>query len=232
MWHAYVEILPLAIAIAFSTVPFTAMLLVMLSPTRGRSAPSFLVGWVIGVALVLTLAVIVATALPQPRRGQSDLWAAWLEVIVGLALVGLAFVTRRRRRSAKAKIAAGGTPQDTAHLPRWLQAVSSSGPLGSFGIALMLNFRPKGLLLAIAAGLDLRAASLQPVQMLVAIVLYTVLGASTIVVPIVATLLAPRRWEPRLVLAHDWLAKNGGVVASLILLLIGLVVVAHGLTRL
>lgn len=231
MWQAFGEVLPLAVAVALSTVPFTAMVLVMLSPTRSRSAPAFLAGWVIGMVLVLTVAILGATALPEPRRRQADLLAAVPEVIIGMALVGLALSTWRRRRAIEGKEATDGGPHVTADLPRWLQSVSSSGPLGSFGIALALNVRPKALLLAIAAGLDLRAASLDPDQIVFMILLYTAIGASTVVVPIVATLMAPRRWEPRLVIARDWLSHNGWVVASLILFMVGIWVVAHGLTR-
>jgi hypothetical protein len=66
----------------------------------------------------------------------------------------------------------------------------------------------------------------------VAIVLYTVVGASTVAVPIIMTLASPKRMEPRLVVAQGWIARNQGVVTALILLVIGVVIIGTGIGRL
>ena len=64
------------------------------------------------------------------------------------------------------------------------------------------------------------------------IVIYTIVGASTVAVPIIVTLAAPVRMEPRLVAMKDWVARNSGAVTAIILLLIGVVIIGTGLGRL
>ena len=96
----------------------------------------------------------------------------------------------------------------------------------------MLDFRPKGLLLGVAAGLALHAASVKAGEAAVLIAIYTVIATSTVVIPIAASFIAPRRMEPKLIAARDWMAHNGGTLTSLMMLMIGVVIVGAGLTHL
>jgi len=113
-----------------------------------------------------------------------------------------------------------------------LSVASLQDVLASFGVALVLNVRPKGLLLGIAAGLALHAASLKLSETAVLIGIYTVIGASTVAVPIVASFIAPERVEPRLIAARDWLSQNGRILTSVMMFVIGVVILGGGLTRL
>ena len=69
-------------------------------------------------------------------------------------------------------------------------------------------------------------------QSLIVIGIYTVISASTVAVPIIATLVDHRRMEPRLLSAREWLGRNSGTIGALILLLIGVVIIGTGLARL
>jgi Sap-like sulfolipid-1-addressing protein len=220
MWHALGALLPIAVAVALSSVPITVTILILLSPNKNRAALPFLVGWIIGAAAVIALSALGAQVLPEvPRRAQKA--TAVLEIVIGLALMVLPIVDLRRRSRT-----------DTAGLPRWLSAVDSFGPLVSFAVAVVLNFRPKGLLLGVAAGLALHAAGLNVGETAALIAIYTAIATSTVVIPIVASFLAPQRVEPRLVLARDWLRDNGRMLTSLIMFMIGVVIFGSGLAQL
>ncbi len=117
-------------------------------------------------------------------------------------------------------------------LQGWLFRVDSFGVLVSFSVAVLLNLRPKGLLLGMAAGLALHAASVKLDEALVLIVIYTVIATSTVVIPIVASLVAPRRMEPKLLAARDWMTHNGRLLTSLMMFMIGVVILGYGLTQL
>ena len=67
---------------------------------------------------------------------------------------------------------------------------------------------------------------------MIAILIYTIVGASTVAVPIIVTLAAPERMEPRLVSMKDWLARNSSSVTAVILFVIGVVIIGTGLGRL
>jgi hypothetical protein len=102
----------------------------------------------------------------------------------------------------------------------------------ALALALILNVRPKGLLLGAAAGLAIAATRLDGTDAAIVIVVYLALASSTVTVPIVATLVSPVRMQPRLVLARDWLERNGGHITVVILLMVGLVILGDGLTKL
>ena len=221
MWEALGGLLPIAVAVAISSVPITVTVLILLSPNRNRAALPFLVGWVTGVVAVIVLSALGASALPEPPRRGPDIVTAVLQIMIGTALVVLGVVGLRR-----------SSRTEHTGLPRWLSAVDSFGALAAFGVAVLLDLRPKGLLLGIAAGLALHTASLRAGEDAVLIVTYTVIATSTVVIPIVASLIAPRRMEPRLIAARDWLAHNGRVLTSSMMFMIGVVILGAGLTKL
>ncbi|WP_243074309.1 GAP family protein [Microbacterium sp. SS28] len=215
-------VLPLAVALALSTLPIMVALLILLSPNRSRSALPFLIGWVVGMVLVVTLCTLAAQFVPASRlpRRQDEVVGV-LEIIIGIALIGLGIFSlwRARRRTDHS-------------LPAWLRTTETLGPWSSFGLALLLNFRAKALLIAAAAGLSLRADAESLTDAVVAIALYTLIGASTVAVPIIASLAAPARMEPRLVDTREWLTRNGEAITAAIVMLIGVVIVAMGIGRL
>jgi hypothetical protein len=218
MWQALGGLIPIAVAVAFSSVPITVTILILLSPNRNRAALPFLVGWVVGVAAVIILSALGASALPEPPRRGADTTTAVLEMIIGTALIVLGVVNLRRG--------------ERTGLPGWLSAVDSFGAPASFGVAVLLDFRPKGLLLGIAAGLVLHAAPVRPTQVGVLIVIYTLIATSTVVVPIAASLMAPRKMEPKLIAARDWLRRNGRTLTSSVMFMIGVVILGAGLSKL
>jgi hypothetical protein len=221
MWQALGGLLPIAVAVAISSVPITVTVLILLSPNRNRAALPFLVGWVTGVVAVIVLSALGASALPEPPRRGPDIVTAVLHIMIGIALVVLGVVSLRR-----------SSQTEHAVLPRWLSAVDSFGALSAFGVAVLLDFRPKGLLLGIAAGLALHSASPRAGEAAALIVTYTVIATSTVVIPIMASLIAPQWMEPRLIAARDWLAHNGRVLTSSMMFMIGVVILGVGLTEL
>jgi hypothetical protein len=221
MWQGLGALLPIAVAVAFSSVPLTITILILLSPNRGRAALPFLVGWVIGVAAVISLSAAGAAALSQPLRRGRDTAIAVLEIVIGAALIVLAAIYLRRR---------SGT--SSTGLPRWLAAVDSFGSLVSFAIGVLLSFRPKGLLLGIAAGLALNATSVRADDAVLLIIIYTVIATSTVVVPILASFAAPRRMEPKLISVRDWLTINGRILTSVMMFMIGAVILGSGVASL
>jgi hypothetical protein len=221
MWQALGGLLPIAVAVAISSVPITVTILILLSPNRNRAAVPFLIGWVTGVVAVIVLSALGASALPAPPRRGPDIVIAVLHIMIGIALVALGVINLRR-----------SSRSEHTGLPGWLSAVDSFGALAAFGVAVLLDFRPKGLLLGIAAGLALHAASLRASEAAVLIGIYTLIATSTVVVPITGSLMARRWMEPRLIAARDWLARNGRTLTSAMMLMIGVVILGVGLAEL
>jgi hypothetical protein len=221
MLAAVGHVLPLAVAFALSSIPIMATILILLSKNRNRAAIPFLIGWILGIAAVLVLLIAIAQAVPGTVPKQSQVLLGSFLIILGVLLVALSVFNWMR-----------GRRHPTSGVPRWLRAVSSFGPWSSFGFALLLNVRPKAILLSAAAGLSVRGDGLTPGETVAVIAIYTLVSASTVAIPIIARLAAPNRTEMPLVRARRWLEDNSGVVSALILVLVGVVVIADGLTRL
>ncbi|WP_375385637.1 GAP family protein [uncultured Microbacterium sp.] len=216
------HLIPIALAVAISSVPIMAMIFMLLSPGRNRSAVPYMVGWILGIVIVLSVCALLAHTVPTASSDrQPDVAVGIAEIIVGIALIGVAFFSWRRSRRP-----------ETPKTPAWLSSAGKLGPWSSLGLGLVLNVRPKGILLAIAAGLTLRADADTPSVVVVSIVVYTLIAASTVTIPIIATVAAPKRMEPRLVSVHDWMLRNGGLLTGVIVGFIGVFVIGTGIGRL
>lgn len=221
MFDALGHLLPIAVAAAISSVPIMTTILILLSPNRTHSALPFLIGWVLGIALFVVGFSLFARAIPGSTTKHPQPGLGIGLIIVGAALLVFAAFSWRRSRD-----------KPSAGIPKWLRAVGSFGALPAFGFGFALNVRPKALLLAAAAGLSLRGDTLSVTELIIAIAIYTVISASTVGVPIVATLISPQTMERRLVVARRWITRNSSIVTILIMIMVGVVIIGNGLTRL
>jgi hypothetical protein len=69
-------------------------------------------------------------------------------------------------------------------------------------------------------------------ETVIVVAIYVALSASTVLVPIIVTLAAPDRMQPRLIWARDWLTRNGGYITAVALGLVGIILVVAGILRL
>jgi Sap, sulfolipid-1-addressing protein len=221
MLQALGHLIPIAVAVALSSIPIMATILILLSPNKRRTSIPFLVGWVVGIAAVATLFTIIAQALPTPGPKKPQVALGIAEMVIGVAMVVLAVISWRR----------AGTHPSSGE-PKWLSAVGSFGIWTSLGFAFILNLRPKALLLSIAVGLALRGDKLNISETAVVLAIYTIIGASTVALPIIYSLFSPVRATRWLESAHGWIARNNRIVSISIMLMIGVVIFSSGLTRL
>jgi hypothetical protein len=217
MGQVLFQVVPLALAAALSSVPISAMIVILLSEGRTRNGLAFLAGTVVGTFVAITLVTAVGQSLPGRPRHHEEL-VGKLEVVVGIAMVLLGVVTLLRGSAASGR----GS--------RWLDGVGSLGVLPVFGIGLALNLRPKAILLVAAAGLAISRAHLRFDEGLVLVIAYTVVATCTVVVPIVLTILMPHVMEPRLLSAKEWTAAHATGISATLMILIGAFVVGVGVT--
>jgi hypothetical protein len=219
MGKALLQLLPLALASALSTVTISATIFFLLSKTRTRSGLAFLTGTVIGTFAAVTLATVAGQALPGRPRHHHEV-VGKLEVVMGVALVVLGLLNLARRHRVV----------NSARRPGWLQGISDVGPVPVFGIGLALNLRPKAVLLAAAAGLVVSDANLAFDENLVLLLLYTVVATATVGILVVSTILSARRMEPRLVSVNAWMSDHSRAISATIMVVVGVFVAALGLT--
>ena len=132
MGHAISEVLPFAIGVAISPVPIIAVILVLFSARANANGPAFLVGWVLGVAIVSVAVYLLADAgnASETDSGGSDT-TFWIKLVVGILLVLLGIRNWRTQSDDVEK-----------KPPKWMASIDSLTPVKAGGLALLLLLLP------------------------------------------------------------------------------------------
>lgn len=97
---------------------------------------------------------------------------------------------------------------------------------------LMSAANPKELLMALAAALAIGASDAGTSASAVAIAVFVLVGAASVISPLVVFVVGGDATLARLEKARDWLQTNSVAVASGVLAAIGVLLVVGGLTKL
>lgn len=214
------EILPLALGVAISPIPIIAAILMLLSPKARVTSVGFLIGWVVGIVVAVTVFTLLAAIIPAADPDASKPIQAVIQLILGALLLLLAIRQWRGRPKAG----------EEAALPKWMQAIDKV----TFPLALGLGFllsavNPKNLLMAAGAGLDIGAAALPTGQVVLVIAIFTLIAASTVLVPVIGYLIAADRLRAPLDALRGWLAKENAIIMAVLLLVIGVSMIGKGI---
>jgi threonine/homoserine/homoserine lactone efflux protein len=214
------DLLPLAIGVAISPVPIIAAILMLLAPRAGVTSLGFLLGWVAGIVAATTAFTVIASTAGLSESGEPSTTASWVKIVVGALLVFLAGRERRSRPRA-------GEPVE---LPKWMAAIDKV----TFGKATGLGFglaavNPKNLLMCVAAGTTIGSGDLGTGQAVAAVVVFTVIAASSVGIPVGGYAVAGQRMERPLDELKSWLEANNAAVMSVLLLVIGVVLIGKGI---
>jgi Na+/melibiose symporter-like transporter len=199
-----------AVGIAVSPIPIAAVILMLFSGRARVNSVSFMVAWVAGIALVTTVVLFI----PGLEADDSDPsnTTGWIKL--ALAALLLAVGVRQWRSRPR--------PGDETPMPGWMAKIDELKPGASFGLGFFLSaLNPKNLLLAVAAGASLGALPLTTGETVGAVALFTVIAAITVMVPVIAYLIAGQRLDPMLDTAKAWLIGNNTAVMAVLILVFG-----------
>lgn len=214
------DILPLAVGVAISPIPIIAAILMLLSPRARVTSVGFLLGWVAGIVIAVTVFTLLSSVLPAGETEASHPVRGVVQLVLGVLLLLLALRQWRGRPKA------GEEPA----LPKWMQAIDQVTFAKALGLGFLLSaVNPKNLLLAAAAGTDIGTADLDTGSIVVVIAVFTLIAASTILVPVVGYLIAADRLKAPLAALHGWLAKENAVIMAVLLLVIGANLIGKGI---
>jgi threonine/homoserine/homoserine lactone efflux protein len=119
---------------------------------------------------------------------------------------------------------------EQATMPKWMSAIDSVTAGKALGLGFLLSaVNPKNLLMAISAGLIIGGAGLAVGQTVVVIVIFVLLAASTVLIPVVAYLIASERLAGPLDRLRAWLVNNNATIMAVLLLVIGVAVIGKGI---
>lgn len=214
------SILPLALGVAISPVPIIAAILMLLSPKARTTSVGFLLGWIAGIVVATTVFTLLSSILPGQDSDASSPVKGIIHIVLGVLLLVLA--ARQWR----------GRPKDGEEptLPKWMKAIDTMGFGAAFGLGFLLSaVNPKNLLLAASAGVSIGAAGLDVGAVVVVIAIFTLIAASTVLIPVVGYLIAADRLRGPLDALRGWLSRENAVIMAVLLLVIGVVVIGKGI---
>ncbi|WP_431279673.1 GAP family protein [Leifsonia poae] len=214
------DILPSALGIAISPIPIIAAILMLLSPKARGTSVGFMVGWILGIVVAVVVFTLLSAIIPAADPSASKPVAGVIKILLGLGLLLLAWSQWRKRPHAG----------EAAATPKWMSAIDTMKPVAALGLGFLLAaVNPKNLLMAVAGGLAIGASGLQAWQQTIAIVIFVLVAACTVVVPIVAYLIAAKRMAGPLDALRGWLLANNATIMTVLLLVIGVVLIGKGI---
>src|SRR5215475_1476367 len=214
------QLIPLALVVAMSPLTIIPAIVLVLQSDRARpTGLAFMFGWLVGLAATTAVFVQLPRLLDGLNR-PAPTWAAYVRIAVGIALIALGI----RRWLIRHQV----TKQ-----PAWLNRLSRLTPIGAGAIALgLILVNPKVLVLNAAAGLVIGTASLGVPGVWLAVVYYTVIAGSSVLVPILAYAIAGERVDHQLERLKQWMERQHAVLMAGFLAAVGLLLVYTGIRTL
>ena len=208
------ELIPLALVIALSPLSIIPAVLILQSPRPRPGGLAFLAGWALGLA-ALTGVFIGASNLLAQRSDGPPVWTHWARIAVGAALI-IWGVYRWFTRHSKPHEMPG-----TRHL-------TEAGPGKALAVGAALTvINPKVLFICLAAGLAIGTSTEGSGRYWAAIV-FVVVSASTVALPILAYAVTGERSDPTLARVKEWMETHSAALMAAILVIIGLLVLYKG----
>jgi len=211
MGEAIGQMLPAAVGVAISPLPIVAVVLMLVTP-RGRvNGPAFVLGWMLGLAVVGAIVLSAASGASASDDGGPATWVSVLELVLGLAVLLLGVRQFRGRPRGDA------TPEP----PKWMHALDTFEPPKAIGTGVLLSsVNPKNLLLAVAGAAAIAQTGISGGEQAIAWVVFVLVASVGVAAPVIVAVALGDRSRHLLDELKDWLAANNATIMSVLLVVI------------
>jgi threonine/homoserine/homoserine lactone efflux protein len=205
----------IGVAVALDPLPLTAFLIVLPSQRGVRKGAAFVFGWLVSLAVVVTVSV-VATGTNPPKPAPSLATLA-VKIALGGVLVVIAIRHRREMRTQ---------PRKPKKPPKWQEHVDNMSPWFAMGLAPAVQ--PWVLIGAGAA--TVVEAKLSSSASYLVLFLYCVLASSTYLAMEIYAVFRPAQSQAFLASFRAWIDNHTDQAIVLGSLVLGLWLIANSLT--
>jgi hypothetical protein len=220
MGQAISEVLPFAVGVAISPVPIIAVILMLFSDRSRVNGPVFLLGWVLGLAVVAGVGYGLSDGADAATSDSAQTSIAWGKVVLGVLLLAGA---RRRWRNRPAP---GAEPP----MPKWMAGVEGVAPVKALGLGVALSaVNPKNLILTLGAAAGVAQAGVSTGDAVAGLAVFVVLASLTIAGPVLYRLVGGEGARTTLDELKAWLSEHNDAVMAALLLVFGAVLISKGL---
>jgi threonine/homoserine/homoserine lactone efflux protein len=198
------DVLPSALGVAISPVPIIAVILMLLAPHARAASVAYLVGWVVGITMVVVVVTLVVDPVDTSEPDDPSTFSAVLKVVLGALFLLLSARSWRHRPR----------PGEEATMPSWMGAIASITPVKALGLGLLLSsVNPKNLALCIAGGAAIGSGADDAAT--------GVVGVLVFAVPVLGYVVAEQRMRGPLDELRQWLTVHNSAVMSVLMLVLG-----------
>jgi hypothetical protein len=214
------EVLPFAIGIAISPIPIVAVVLILFSKRAKVNGSAFLLGWMVGIAVVGSVVYFVLDAANTATDTTTSDSVSWGKIVLGVVLLGLA----RRDWAKRPK------PGEAVAMPKWMATVETISPVKALGLAVALSVvNPKNLVLVLGAAAGLGQLDLSTGDAIVALAVFVVLASSSIIFAVGYDLVGGERARHTLDDLKAWMTEHNSAVMATLFLVFGVVLISKGI---
>ena len=223
MAEAIGQILTLGVGVALSPIPIIAVVLMLGTPRGRANGPAFVLGWVIGLAVVGAIVLAVAGGAGANEDAEPATWVDVVKIAVGVLLVLVAVRQWRGRPRRDAE----------AELPGWMRTIDTFTPTRSLAIAAGLSgINPKNLLLTVGAATAIAQTDISTGEQAIALAVFILVGTLGPGIPVAIYFVLGDRARRLLDDLKTRMAANNAAIMAVLCLVIGVKLIGDGISGL
>jgi threonine/homoserine/homoserine lactone efflux protein len=217
------QVLSLAVGVALSPVPIIAVVLMLSTPRARVNGPAFVLGWVVGLAVVGAIVLVAAGGAGANEDAEPATWVDVLEIVLGVLLALVAVRQWRGRPRAG----------EAAPLPKWMRTIDTFTPGRSLGIAVALSaVNPKNLLLTVGAAAAIAQTGAETGEQAVALAVFVLVGTLGPGAPVAIYFALGERAHRLLDELKAWMGAHNAAIMAVLCLVIGAKLIGDGISGL
>ncbi|MET0817534.1 MAG: GAP family protein [Solirubrobacteraceae bacterium] len=223
MADAIGQVLSFGVGVALSPVLIIAVVLMLGTPRAHVNGPAFVLGWVVGLAVVGTVALLAAGGAGATEGDEPATWVEVLKLALGALLLLVAAKQWRGRPRGDAE----------ADLPKWMHTIDRFTPGRSLAIAVALSgINPKNLLLTVGAAAAIAQTGADTAEQAVALAVFILVATLGVGVPVAIYFALGERATRLLDELREWMAANNAAIMAVLCLVIGAKLIGDGISGL
>jgi threonine/homoserine/homoserine lactone efflux protein len=223
MADAIGQVLSLGVGVALSPVPIIAVVLMLGTPRARANGPAFVLGWIVGLAVVGTIVLVVAGGADASGNDEPADWVGWLKIVLGVLLALVAVRQWRGRPRAG----------EEAAMPKWMRAIDRFTPGRSVAIAVALSaLNPKNLLLTVGAAAAIAQTGVSTGDQAIALAVFVLVGTLGPGAPVAIYFALGDRATRILDELKTWMAAHNSAIMAVLCLVIGAKLIGDGISGL
>lgn len=219
-WTVLGELLPKAVGVAISPTAIIVVMLMLISARARTNGPAFAVGWAIGSFTLPFLSYLLSDSASVGTDPDAAKGGSVVQVILGVLFLWFAWSQWKNRPRAGVEVPT----------PKLFQGVDKMSVAFAFGIgAFLAMVNAKNTPLGISVGVEMAQAGLDTGEVVSSLIVYALIAASTVIIPVLAVLLLGDRVKPLLDEIREWLIANSNVIMAVLFLVLGAKMLGSGL---